>query len=134
MMSNDFLALFDLICETFLWRNLVNKLSKIYIFKLRLLMLKCLDVAFNDETFFFNQALNIKFEYRFIGQHIGNRLSNITTYRYRPKFSYPCIASRDRSLPSSALNWLAIPAAVSNRFPIESLCIILSSRTFVFGG
>ncbi len=53
MMSNDFFALFDLICETFLWRNLViNKLSKIYIFKLRLLMLKCLDVAFNDETFF----------------------------------------------------------------------------------
>ncbi len=41
---------------------------------------------------------------------------------------------RDRSIPCSALNWRAIPAAVLNRFPIKSLCIILSSQAFVLRG
>ncbi len=35
---------------------------------------------------------------------------------------------RDTSFHCSALNWQAIPAAVLNRFPIESLRIILSSH------
>ncbi len=47
-------------------------------------MLKCL--AFNDETFFY-QALKkyIQIGYRFIGQHIGYRLSNRKNYRLSAK-------------------------------------------------
>ncbi len=59
---------------------------------------------------------------------------------FQSKFSWDTVC-RDRSLPCSVLNWWAIPASVLNRFPIEILPIILSSRAFclswmtsLFGG
>ncbi len=57
-----------------------------YTVQTRLLMLKCLDVAFNETLFLIRLSKSIyKFGYRFIGQHIGYRHSNIKNYQLSAK-------------------------------------------------
>ncbi len=96
MMSNDLFAFFYL--WDFLWRNLVMGEYSFFFFLLTLFKLGCLCwsvwyVAFHVETLLLIRLSKsiYKFGYRFIGQHIGYRLSNIKNYRCRPKLSYRCI-------------------------------------------
>ncbi len=101
MMSNDLFALFMhyfILFVRLFMAKFGNGRVIFFFFKLTLFKLGCLcwsvwDVAFNDETFFLIRLSKsiYKFGYRFIGQHIGYRLSNIKDYRYRPKCSYRCI-------------------------------------------
>ncbi len=87
----------------YLWDFLMVTFGNGRVFKFTLFKLGCLcwsvcDVAFNDETFFlirFSKSI-YKFGYRFIGQHIGYRLSNIKNYRYRPNVSYRSIPKTNR--------------------------------------
>ncbi len=86
-----------LFVRLFLWRNLIMG-EYFFFFLLTLFKLGCLcwsvwDLAFHVETLLLIRLSKsiYKFGYRFIGQHISYRLSNIKNYRCRPKWSYRCI-------------------------------------------